>query len=93
MRDNGALLRVTGEYYEGYMIKEYFLLDPNASVKFRVTYSWYDQNKNKTMDANDRYVLNGREATQEEYDQAEEQYGQTGVGSIHWYYLARQNLA
>ena len=90
--DNGALLITTGDYSNGYLIREYSQLDPNATVKFRITYSWYDSNSDRFFDPDDRYVINGREVTKAEYDRAKEQYGDRSTGKIQWYYLTRQTM-
>jgi len=90
--DELALLITTGDYSKGYLIREYSQLDPNATVKFRITYSWYDSNSDRFFDPDDRYVINGREVTKAEYDRAKEQYGDRSTGKIQWYYLTRQTM-
>ena len=87
---DGGIMSTAGSYYEGYLVTEYTLLDPNAAVKFRITYGWYDGNKNKTPDENDRFEVNGSRTTKAEYDRVAQKYGDIDNYGLQWRYMDRQ---
>ena len=84
--NNGAFLNQMGSLSYGRMICDYYTLDPNAAIKFRITFSWYDQNDDNKQDSQDSYYVNGELVSKTEYDRVVEQYEDIGFSDIPWNY-------
>ena len=85
--NNGAFLDQTGSLDDGYLICDYYELDDNADINFRITYSWWRQTADRvTQSSGDNYAVNGKKVSKEEYDRVMEQYGDIGYGDVQWQY-------
>jgi len=87
--NNGAFMTKVGSLTDGYTICNYYELDPDANIKFRVTFAWHDQNGNQREDEKDIYRVNGEEASREVYDQTVERYGDISSSDIYWAYMGK----
>jgi len=90
---NGALFYERHGAAPTHIYYEYYELDENASVSFRITFSWWD---GSTVEEGkvypDFYEINGQEVTKEEYEEKTRKYLELGKNKITWinqdgYYL------
>ena len=83
--NNGAILRERHGGAPEHINYEYYELDKNAKVQNSIAFSWYEETTFNGKVYAQRYGVNGREVTKEEYERIANQYLTIGTDKIRWY--------